>query len=186
MTLGNRKSGVTVVTEKVLLSVTKIFVHLWARFLSAHRSGGGVFEYFLELVIGDYARQNYEYTSDHALKVLYTYGSPYWVSVDNYLDSPLPDWAIAALLVRAPNRFPRYLFGHEHWHFYRQLADRGEDGERLYTDIRRRAENELNRASHERRVAIVEEANRQQRLFAPLPLQRRLVITPDSRIHEQN
>lgn len=152
----------------------KILVLLWARFLNAH--SGEQFGFFRRLVIEDYARQNYEHSSEQALRVLNTYGSPYWVSVDNYLESPLPDWALAALLARLPGRFPRYLFGHEWWHHYRQLADRGEHGEPLYTHISVRAQNELNRASHQRLAGIIEEVNRQQLLFVPLPLRRRLEI----------
>lgn len=66
----------------------------------------------------------YETCSREAQALLSRHGpGPYWISVNLYLESPLPDWALAALLggeqVHGTRRFPRFLFGHELLHIRR-------------------------------------------------------------------
>lgn len=118
----------------------------------------------MTLIIEDYVRQGYEYTSERALQVLHTYGGPFWVTVDPYLPSPLPNWAIAAILARGEVRFPRLTFGHEWWQLARQASTRGG-----YIDIRRRARYEFNGSPRERQIAILAEIQQLQ-AFLPEPL----------------
>ncbi len=118
---------------------------------------------FIELVYRDQIEGEFEFESQKALKTIHTYGAPYWITVTPFLDSPLPEWALAAIFARAPLRFPRFLFGHENWQQRRSAVDPS------YRDIRVRAQLEIHQAGPEKINLIAQELE-SQNFFLPPPL----------------
>lgn len=88
-------------------------------------------------VLRDHWEHEYEFNSEIARRTLLQYGHPcYWVTVPQYLTSPLPEWAVREILQRyslVPRRFPRFAFGHEFFQLFRHNVDPN------YIDIRIRA-----------------------------------------------
>lgn len=125
-------------------------------------------EVFIELVYKDQLEGEYEFETQKALKTIHTYGAPYWVTVTPFLNSPLPEWALAAIFARAPLRFPRFLFGHESWQQRRAIIDPS------YRDIRVRAQLEIQQAGPEKINLIAQELERQNS-FLPPPLRTVLI-----------
>lgn len=106
----------------------------------------------------------YETRSREAQALLARHGpGPVWVSVDPYLESPLPIWALAALLggetAHGVRRFPRFLFGHE-------LLQIRRAAEEEYIPLNLRAVVEFARANSYTQ-AVVSELIRQYRETLP-------------------
>lgn len=105
----------------------------WVYFLRRHR----LCNYWCLTVLRDQWELGYETQSPQAQRTLFQYGHPdYFVTVSQYLASPLPEWAVRLLLRRVsctPRRFPRFVFGHEFFQVFRERVDPD------YIDIRIRA-----------------------------------------------
>ncbi len=107
----------------------------WIRFLRRHRPCA----YWRLTVLRDQWELGYEVTSPLARRTLFIYGAPhYQIGTPQYpsLRVPLTDpqiWAVLSRLEESPQRFPRFLFGHEFFQVYRASIDP------RYVDVRYRA-----------------------------------------------
>ena len=144
------------------MKLAKIFITPWIRYF---RNSPTPYE-ALNII-----RDNWEYYlryethTREAQALLARHGpGPYWISQSPFLESPLPPWALAALLggesAHGTRRFPRFLFGHELLQTYHQILDDS------YIHIQIRAVREFLSADRHT-IAVVSELIRQYRATLP-------------------
>jgi hypothetical protein len=98
-----------------------IFILHWVRYLRDNQA----LEYHIKNCIRDQYEQSYDIWShpDWTRFVLEAYGHSFWVTVDPFLPSPLPPWAIALVFLEKPGRFARLSLGHEYYQYLRGHND---------------------------------------------------------------